>query len=224
MLCWSCGSVVPWPARGTCVLGLLALTILCSLGLPRAVGSPSTVAGRGRTLAATRATGGVVVRRGGGVIFEVAEHGATVSAGSGVALRLGLSALGRGRALEPVPAVAPAWRANRVSYARPGVLEWYSIGAPGLEQRFALTHRISGSGMLTLAVGSVPSGERAQLGRGGSSLTLVTRPVRARCAMGIRLRAMPTAAGCRFVSAWRAPGCSCKWMIRARAIRSRSIR
>ena len=170
---WWCGSVVRWPTRGThCVVGLLVLALLCLPARSPRAADPPFAAAAGRILPAARAAGGVAVRRGGGVIFEVTKTGATVSGGSGVALRLGLSALGRGRALETVPPVSPAWRGNQVSYARAGVLERYSIGAQGLEQRFTLARRIAGSGILTLAVGSVPRGEFVQLGRGGTSLTL----------------------------------------------------
>ena len=49
-------------------------------------------------------------------------------------LSLRLRATGYGRSLEPVAAAAPAAHANRVSYRRGSLTEWYTNGPLGLEQ------------------------------------------------------------------------------------------
>ena len=114
-----------------------------------------------------------MVARGGGVVSVFGEHGVRVSGATHDVLLLGLSALGRGDRLQSVPPVAPIRRQSRVSYAHSGVLEWYANGPLGLEQGLTLSRRPSGSGPLRLAVGSVPGGERARLGRDGSDLALL---------------------------------------------------
>ena len=53
-------------------------------------------------------------------------------------LSLRLRAAGYGRSLQPVAAAAPAAHANRVSYRRGSLTEWYANGPLGLEQGFTL--------------------------------------------------------------------------------------
>jgi hypothetical protein len=96
--------------------------------------------------------------------------GVVVSSNAG-ALRLRLSALGYGRRLTAVGAVAPTASANRVSYAHAGVTEWYANGPAGLEQGFTIPAAPSrhGSGPLTLAI-SLAGGDRAVVRGGGRAL------------------------------------------------------
>jgi predicted Fe-Mo cluster-binding NifX family protein len=51
---------------------------------------------------------------------------------------LALSAVGRGTALQSATRVKPVARANRVSYVRRGLVEWYANGPLGLEQGVTL--------------------------------------------------------------------------------------
>ena len=64
----------------------------------------------------------------------------TVSSGS---LRLGLrlAEAGYGHRLQPVGGARPKADANRVSYQRAGLTEWYANGPLGLEQGFTIPRR-----------------------------------------------------------------------------------
>jgi trimeric autotransporter adhesin len=90
--------------------------------------------------------------------------------GAGPASVLGLRALGRGAQLLATGTVRPTVSRNRISYVRPGVVEWYTNGPLGLEQGFDLERRPEGSGVLTLVAGIVPATWRASLSR--SSLAM----------------------------------------------------
>jgi len=90
-----------------------------------------------------------------------AQHLETQFASTGVRLNsgrmsLGLSVdgLGYGGATRPVGMVAPRERANRISYDRPGLSEWYVNGPLGVEQGFTIPRAPSGShaGPLTLSI------------------------------------------------------------------------
>jgi hypothetical protein len=137
-----------------------------------------------RSFTVSRVAAGVLVARGGGLHSAFGVGGVRASTGTGTALRLGLSALGRAGRLRSVAPVAPVWRGNRVIYARGGVGEWYANGPVGLEQGFTLLRRPSGSGILRLAVGSLPAGVRARLAVGGESLAVVDRAGRSTLTYG----------------------------------------
>jgi hypothetical protein len=82
-------------------------------------------------------------------------------------LHVGFSLLsvGFGSALTPLAPVAPAPHGNRVTYARPGLDEWYANGPLGIEQGFTVARpRVAAAGPLTLAL-SLSGGARARRGR-----------------------------------------------------------
>jgi hypothetical protein len=87
---------------------------------------------------------------------------------------LGLRAVGYGASARAVGAVAPTARANRVTYARAGISEWYANGPLGLEQGFALARAPRGprAGPLTLNVGRLPGAVSARMTRDRRSVRL----------------------------------------------------
>jgi hypothetical protein len=111
--------------------------------------------------------GGFAASQGGGVGVRFGRAGVSVSA-SGATLGLGLVALGRGASLTAVPSVSPKAAANRVSYAYPGVAEWFANGPLGLEQGFTVERPPAAGtgGPLTLSM-SVSGGLRASLAGDG---------------------------------------------------------
>ena len=86
---------------------------------------------------------------------------------------LSLGAVGYGTSLQAVGAVAPTPKANRVTYARSGLSEWYVNGPLGLEQGFTIPRAPSGhpAGALTLSM-ALSGNAHASLGSGGQSITL----------------------------------------------------
>ena len=96
--------------------------------------------------------------------------GASISAGH-TRVGLSLAAVGYGSSLTAVGPAAPSSRANRVSYARPGITEWFTNGPLGLEQGFTLTRPpgARAGGPLTLAV-RLSGNTRASLGLAGTVL------------------------------------------------------
>jgi hypothetical protein len=119
---------------------------------------------------------GSLIARGGGLSAEFRADGVSVAGASGVALRLGVSAVGRAGSLRAVGEITPMLAgSNRVSYAHRGVREWYANGPLGLEQGFVLARRPAGLGLLTVQVGALPAGARARLERGGSELLVSGR-------------------------------------------------
>jgi IPT/TIG domain/FG-GAP repeat len=79
-------------------------------------------------------------------------------------LDLSLREAGYGSALARVGSPAPVGRANRVSYSRPGLREWYANGPLGLEQGFTLArppggaaHSAGARGPLTLSIAALSS-------------------------------------------------------------------
>jgi hypothetical protein len=92
------------------------------------------------------------------------------------AARLGLSVrgLGYGIAVTPVAAVSPRAAGNRVTYAHPGLTEWYRNGPLGLEQGFTVPRPAVGqwaAGALTLAM-ALSGDLHASLIQGGGRLLL----------------------------------------------------
>ena len=92
--------------------------------------------------------------------------GATIASGA-ARVRLSLAAVGYASAPLAVGAALPRVSGSRVTYAHPGVREWWSNGPLGLEHGFDVRSRPSaGRGALTLAV-AVAGDLRARLDRGG---------------------------------------------------------
>jgi hypothetical protein len=84
------------------------------------------------------------------VVF--ARRGVTVTSG-GARVAMALLAYGHGDLLQPLGAVLPRVRGNRVGYPHGPLTEWFANGPLGLEQGFDLATRPSvGSGPLTLAL------------------------------------------------------------------------
>ena len=94
-------------------------------------------------------------------------------------LSLRLRATGYGRSLEPVIPAAPTAHANRVSYRRGSLTEWYSNGPLGLEQGFTLKAPPPGmrTGSLTLAL-SLRDSLTPSLERGSTSLSFTNSSLR----------------------------------------------
>ena len=177
MPCWACvWSVVGWPDRrrrvGAVVIGLGVLCLFTAVG---AFAGASAVARVRSNVGAGHEASIPWQARGGGLVSDFGEHGVRIAGAGHAELLLGLAAIGRGSRLESLPAVAPQRHLGRVSYTRSrnGVIEWYANGPFGLEQGFTLAHRPAGAGRLTLAVGSVPGGERARIAPDGSSLVIL---------------------------------------------------
>jgi hypothetical protein len=87
-------------------------------------------------------------------------------------LELRLAEIGYGSSLATVAMSAPRARGNRVSYAHPGIDEWYANGPLGLEQGFTIAHARprETAGPLTLAI-ALAGNARASLARGGTAVT-----------------------------------------------------
>src|SRR5262249_18091342 len=85
---------------------------------------------------------------------------------------LSLRAFGYGSSQPALGAVAPRVQGNRVTYARPGISEWYVNGPLGLEQGFTIPAPSSHqAGALALEL-ALSGNARAALGRGGQSIGL----------------------------------------------------
>ena len=126
------------------------------------------------------ASAGYAVLGGGGIwrAVSAAQHLRASFARSGIVVRtgsdrlgIGLRAVGFGSSLRAVAPVSPVARANRVSYAHPGVGEWYANGPLGVEQGFTITRAPSGSrnGPLTLSL-RLSGNLSASLAAGGREL------------------------------------------------------
>jgi hypothetical protein len=100
------------------------------------------------------------------------RSGIQIGAGS-VHLGLSLRAVGYGTSLRAVGAATPRVKANRVTYARTGLSEWYANGPLGLEQGFTIPRAPSHhpAGPLTLSM-ALAANARASLASGGQSITL----------------------------------------------------
>jgi hypothetical protein len=161
------------PAGRTLLLMALLVALVAVLARP-APQQPATGAGAARSgsaeavplaaeLAVSRALGadehsfwvrpGLVAQNAPqGLRVRFARSGVTIR-GAGGRLGLSLVAVGRGAQLRPSPPVAPLAGANRVSYRRSGLLEWYANGPFGLEQGLTLARRPAGAGPLSFAFG-----------------------------------------------------------------------
>ena len=90
------------------------------------------------------------------------RSGVTITTGS-ARFAISLQAFGRGSALAAVALVSPVASADRVSYSRGALNEWWANGPLGLEQGFDIARRPAGSGALTLAL-AAPAGARLERG------------------------------------------------------------
>jgi hypothetical protein len=133
------------------VKGATALARLESLPL-QARSVISGALGSGAAAFAAEPRPGGYALAGGGVAANLNDREVTVQV-SGGTLSLALSGVGRGVRLAAAGGVSPAANANRVTYRRAGVQEWYAAGPLGIEQGFTLTRRPVGTaGPVTLAV------------------------------------------------------------------------
>jgi FG-GAP repeat/Prealbumin-like fold domain len=128
-----------------------------------------------------RTASGLVARNTGQrLTARFGEHGVHVRAGSDT-LALRLRAAGYGQALAPVAAAVPTEQANRVSYPRGLLTEWYANGPLGLEQGFTVKAPPAGTrtGPLTLALSLSLSGSlRPALEPGAKSLRFADSSLR----------------------------------------------
>jgi hypothetical protein len=117
---------------------------------------------------------------GGFSAMSPAEHLRSTFTASGVSVTSGsahiglsLQAVGYGSALTKLGQVAPRAKADRVTYARAGVSEWYSNGPVGLEQGFTIPKAPAGHavGPLTLSM-SLSGNAHASMVSGGRGVTL----------------------------------------------------
>jgi len=96
--------------------------------------------------------------------------GVTITAGA-ARLALGVDGYGSPGALRAIPGAQPHASANRVTYSRGAVTEWYVNGPMGLEQGFDVNAPpAGGSARIALAV-RLGGNMRARLARGGLLLT-----------------------------------------------------
>ena len=123
---------------------------------------------------------GYRVRRQGSALsaWSPAQRLSSSFSSAGVLVRSGytslgvrLSGVGYGTALRPVKAAVPRPSDNRVTYAHPGLQEWYANGPLGLEQGFTLARAPAGAGRgpLTLAL-SLAGSAHAKLSSDGKSV------------------------------------------------------
>jgi FG-GAP repeat len=148
--------------RGTLILaGLLAALILGGAALlasgnppwhtPTLATAPQAGAPSPATLAASRGIGAdqrafwAAHSRSGLLAVNSRQRMRATFSTSGVhvavpggVVTLALNGVGRGNSLQSTPAVKPIAHANRVSYGRGGLVEWYANGPLGLEQGLTL--------------------------------------------------------------------------------------
>ena len=100
-------------------------------------------------------------------------QGAAIGLGA-LSWRLSPKAWGYGKTLAPLPAAPPASEANRVSYQRGAVVEWYRNGPGGLQQGFTVERPPvpDSAGALTLAV-DLPAGCDGRLDDDRTGVTLM---------------------------------------------------
>jgi hypothetical protein len=156
---------------------LLGLPAGARLTEPSATAGDATAAlSDGITPAGDRAAYRVAAERSGAWrAVNPAQHlRSTFSAGGvsvrarGAKLGFALQAVGYGSSLVAVGAARPRASGDRVSYAHPGVSEWYANGPSGLEQGFDVARAPAGDagGPLTLEL-SLTGGLRPSLVDGG---------------------------------------------------------
>ena len=125
-----------------------------------------------------RASGLVATNRAHGLSAHFDAQRVRVRTG-GDTLALRLRSVGYGQTLTPIAAAAPAEHANRVSYRRGPVTEWYVNGPLGLEQGFTLKAPPTGAGNGLLTLGLSLSGNlRPALEPGGRALNFAGSSLR----------------------------------------------
>jgi hypothetical protein len=127
------------------------------LGLPLAAQAPISAA-LGRDEAVYRIRGLVARNPAQGLLARFGRSGVAVMAGS-ARFAIALKAFGRPSSLRPLAASSPVASADRVTYARGPVREWWANGPLGLEQGFDIARRPAGAGALTLSL-AVPASAR----------------------------------------------------------------
>jgi FG-GAP repeat/Prealbumin-like fold domain len=140
----------------------------------------SSTLGRDQASYRIRESGSVLAAHNAaqGLSARFAADGVQVRSG-GDAFSLRLRAAGYGSSLQPLAVARPAAQANRVSYRRGSLTEWYTNGPLGLEQGFTLRAPPAGArtGSLTLAL-SLTGSLRPALERGRTSLTFADSSLR----------------------------------------------
>jgi hypothetical protein len=143
------------------VLGAHAASRAGLSSLPTAAQGPVSAA-LGHDQAAYRLDGLVAHNPAQRLSARFGRSGVAVAAGS-ARFAISLKAFGRGEALHALAPVSPVASADRVSYARGSLREWWANGPLGLEQSFDLARRPVGAGALTLSL-AVPASARLDHG------------------------------------------------------------
>src|SRR3984957_18354920 len=120
------------------------------LSLPAAAQAPISAA-LGRDQAAYRIHRLVAHNPAQRLRARFGRSGVAVTAGS-ARFAIALKAFGRPSSLRPLAASSPVASADRVTYARGPVREWWANGPLGLEQGFDIARRPAGSGALALSL------------------------------------------------------------------------
>jgi hypothetical protein len=120
------------------------------LGLPLVAQGPVSAA-LGRDQAAYRIAGLVARNPVQRLSARFGRSGVAITAGS-ARFAISTRAYGRGSTLRALASVSPTASANRVSYARGALREWWANGPLGLEQGFDIARRPAGTGALTLSL------------------------------------------------------------------------
>jgi hypothetical protein len=147
--------------------GLSALPATARASISRALGA------HGAAYLASASGGGFrAVSRLQHVDASFDRAGVLISSGP-IRVGLRLRAAGYGTSLHSLEETTPSAQANRVSYTRPGLSEWYVNGPAGIEQGFTLGRapRAHAAGPLTLAL-SLSGNARAAISRDGQSIAL----------------------------------------------------
>jgi hypothetical protein len=97
--------------------------------------------------------------------------GVTLRSGS-IKAGLRLAATGYGESLRPLGGVVPSSLANRVSYARDGLTEWYANGPFGIEQGFTVDRGPALGKSTSLALSLAVSGDVRAVSDGGRGVVL----------------------------------------------------
>ena len=109
---------------------------------------------------------------------------------------LSLRAVGYGTSLEAVGAARLSAKANRVTYTRPGLSEWYANGPLGLEQGFTISRAPAGHPRGTVHALDRAVGQRARLAGVGRAERHVDALAGPRFAIAGSSRPMREAAPC----------------------------
>jgi hypothetical protein len=118
--------------------------------LPLAAQGPVSAA-LGRDQAAYRIAGLVARNPAQRLSARFGRSGVAITAGS-ARFAVAMRAYGREGTLRALAPVSPVASADRVSYARGALREWWANGPLGLEQGFDIARRPAGSGALTLSL------------------------------------------------------------------------